>query len=103
MFSKSIYVNKLLELDAQITINKETKKKSEPVSVKGVASENPLDEMLGALTDDLSAKGIAAKSKGTCPTCNRPVIGEAIAALAKVWHPGNIFFQVIISNNLSSD
>jgi len=79
--------NLIDELDAQITINKETKKKSEPAAVKGVDSENPLDEMLGALTDDLSAKGIAAKSKGICPTCNRPVIGEAIAALAKVWHP----------------
>lgn len=75
-------------MDAQITINKETKKKAEPTAPKGADSENPLDEMLGALTEDLNAKGIAAKSKGICPTCNRPVIGEAIAALAKVWHPG---------------
>jgi hypothetical protein len=25
-------------------------------------------------------------SKGICPTCNRPVMGEAVAALGKVWH-----------------
>ena len=46
--------------------------------------------MLGALTGDLNAKGITAKSKGDCPTCNRPVIGEATAALGKVWHPGTL-------------
>lgn len=73
------------ELDAQITINKESKKKDENSSKTN--SDNPLDDMLGTLTDDLNARGITAKSKGICPTCKRPVIGEAIAALAKVWHP----------------
>lgn len=73
------------ELDAQITINKESKKKDE--NGRNSTSDNPLDDMLGELTGDLNKKGITAKSKGTCPTCKKPVIGEAIAALAKVWHP----------------
>lgn len=73
------------ELDAQITINKEAKQKDE--NGTKVNSDNPLDDMLEHLTGDLNAKGITAKSKGECPTCKRPVIGEAIAALGKVWHP----------------
>jgi len=75
-------------LDAQITINKEAKQKDENAP-KG-NSDNPLDDMMELLTGDLNAKGITAKSKGECPTCKRPVIGEAIAALGKVWHPGKI-------------
>ena len=42
-----------------------------------------LEDMIN--TDSL---GVTPTSKGTCPTCNRPVMGEAVAALGKVWHRG---------------
>jgi len=73
------------ELDEQITKNQTNKRIDANVSHK--QSDNPLDDMLGELTDDLASRGIHAKSKGECPTCNRAVIGEAIAALGRVWHP----------------
>ena len=47
-------------------------------------ADNPLDEMFG----DMEGLGVAMTSKGTCPTCGRPVMGEAVAALGKVWHRG---------------
>lgn len=72
------------ELDLQITKNQTAKDSS---NAKVVLTDNPLDDMLGELTGDLAARGIHAKSKGECPTCGRAVIGEAIAALGRVWHP----------------
>jgi len=49
------------------------------------SEENPLDAMLDDMinTDNM---GVTPTSKGTCPTCNRPVMGEAVVALGKVWH-----------------
>ena len=101
-------------MDEQITKNQSNKKLEASAWHKPPPkSDNPLDDMLGELTDDLAQrvsfiiesffeieiviamlryslkeiKGIHAKSKGECPTCNRAVIGEAIAALGRVWHP----------------
>ena len=46
--------------------------------------------------------GVTPTSKGTCPTCNRPVMGEAVAALGKVWHREH-FVCTIDDKEIGSD
>ena len=73
------------DLEKNITEAKRASASKKKDEVK--SEENPLDAMLEDMinTDSL---GVTPTSKGTCPTCNRPVMGEAVAALGKVWHRG---------------
>ena len=85
-----ILLSNKLFLDLEKNIH-EAKRASEGKKKDGRDSEeNPLDAMLDDMinTDNL---GVTPTSKGTCPTCNRPVMGEAVAALGKVWHRGECF------------
>uniref|UniRef100_A0A3B3DZD9 Transforming growth factor beta-1-induced transcript 1 protein n=1 Tax=Oryzias melastigma TaxID=30732 RepID=A0A3B3DZD9_ORYME len=46
-----------------------------------------LDSMLGLLQSDLSRQGVQTSSKGNCSACQKPVVGQVVTALGKVWHP----------------
>ncbi|XP_077481862.1 transforming growth factor beta-1-induced transcript 1 protein-like isoform X4 [Stigmatopora argus] len=50
-------------------------------------SEGSLDSMLGLLQSDLSRQGVQTSSKGNCSACQKPVVGQVVTALGKVWHP----------------
>ncbi|GMT19340.1 hypothetical protein PFISCL1PPCAC_10637, partial [Pristionchus fissidentatus] len=54
-------------------------------------SRDPLrsDSMLGTLNSDtLSSKhGVSTIPKGDCAYCNKPIIGQVVIALGKMWHP----------------
>ncbi|KAA0725487.1 Transforming growth factor beta-1-induced transcript 1 protein [Triplophysa tibetana] len=46
-----------------------------------------LDSMLGLLQSDLSRQGVSTSSKGNCSACQKPVVGQVVTALGRVWHP----------------
>ncbi|XP_028826148.1 transforming growth factor beta-1-induced transcript 1 protein-like isoform X2 [Denticeps clupeoides] len=46
-----------------------------------------LDSMLGLLQSDLSRQGVPTSSKGMCSACQKPVVGQVVTALGRVWHP----------------
>lgn len=71
-------------MEKNINSNKEAKNASNKKNLP--ESDNPLDAMLNDMINDSSE--VTPTSKGTCPTCGRPVMGEAVAALGKVWHRG---------------
>ncbi|XP_077594993.1 transforming growth factor beta-1-induced transcript 1 protein-like isoform X2 [Stigmatopora nigra] len=50
-------------------------------------SEGSLDSMLGLLQSDLTRQGVQTSSKGNCSACQKPVVGQVVTALGKVWHP----------------
>ncbi|GMS89509.1 hypothetical protein PENTCL1PPCAC_11684 [Pristionchus entomophagus] len=54
-------------------------------------SRDPLrsDSMLGTLNSDtLSSKhGVSTIPKGDCAYCSKPIIGQVVIALGKMWHP----------------
>uniref|UniRef100_A0A3Q2Z3F6 Transforming growth factor beta-1-induced transcript 1 protein n=1 Tax=Hippocampus comes TaxID=109280 RepID=A0A3Q2Z3F6_HIPCM len=52
-----------------------------------VTSGGSLDSMLGLLQSDLSRQGVQTSSKGNCSACQKPVVGQVVTALGKVWHP----------------
>ena len=76
-----------IDLEKNINSNKEAKNASNKKNLP--ESDNPLDAMLNDMINDSSE--VTPTSKGTCPTCGRPVMGEAVAALGKVWHRGRFF------------
>ncbi|VDP07153.1 unnamed protein product [Soboliphyme baturini] len=43
--------------------------------------------MLGSLQNDLSKHGISTIPKGECGACHKPIIGQVVIALGKMWHP----------------
>uniref|UniRef100_A0A3B4AM59 LIM zinc-binding domain-containing protein n=1 Tax=Periophthalmus magnuspinnatus TaxID=409849 RepID=A0A3B4AM59_9GOBI len=51
------------------------------------SSGGSLDSMLGLLQSDLTRQGVHTSSKGTCTACQKPVVGQVVTALGKVWHP----------------
>nr|XP_043871846.1 transforming growth factor beta-1-induced transcript 1 protein-like isoform X1 [Solea senegalensis] len=51
------------------------------------SSGGSLDSMLGLLQSDLSRQGVQTSSKGNCSACQKPVVGQVVTALGKVWHP----------------
>lgn len=92
----------LKDLEKNITEAKRasaSKKKDDSKSSDPAA--NPLDAMLDDMINT-DALGVTPTSKGTCPTCNRPVMGEAVAALGKVWHREH-FVCTIDDKEIGSD
>uniref|UniRef100_A0A3Q3QF86 LIM zinc-binding domain-containing protein n=1 Tax=Monopterus albus TaxID=43700 RepID=A0A3Q3QF86_MONAL len=51
------------------------------------SSGGSLDSMLGLLQSDLSRQGVQTSPKGNCSACQKPVVGQVVTALGKVWHP----------------
>ncbi|BFZ04528.1 hypothetical protein BsWGS_07566 [Bradybaena similaris] len=48
--------------------------------------ENGLETMLGDLQSDLNRQGVNTKQKGVCAACQKPIVGQVIAALGRTWH-----------------
>uniref|UniRef100_A0A7E4VSA8 Paxillin n=1 Tax=Panagrellus redivivus TaxID=6233 RepID=A0A7E4VSA8_PANRE len=51
------------------------------------SSTNQLDSMLGNLQVDMDKHGIHTIPKGDCAACSKPIIGQVVIALGKMWHP----------------
>ncbi|RUS72871.1 hypothetical protein EGW08_019377 [Elysia chlorotica] len=45
-----------------------------------------LESMLGDLQSDMNRQGVNTKQKGVCAACQKPIVGQVIAALGKTWH-----------------
>ncbi|CAI4230419.1 unnamed protein product [Auanema sp. JU1783] len=46
------------------------------------------DSMIGTLNSEYSSKhGISTIPKGDCALCGKPIVGQVVIALAKMWHP----------------
>ncbi|XP_028332025.1 transforming growth factor beta-1-induced transcript 1 protein-like isoform X1 [Gouania willdenowi] len=58
-----------------------------PAAPPQPSSGGSLDSMLGLLQSDLSRQGVETSSKGNCSACQKPVVGQVVTALGKVWHP----------------
>ncbi|ULT99537.1 hypothetical protein L3Y34_000686 [Caenorhabditis briggsae] len=53
-------------------------------------SRDPLhsDSMIGTMNGELSSKhGVNTIPKGDCAACGKPIIGQVVIALGKMWHP----------------
>ncbi|XP_077359278.1 transforming growth factor beta-1-induced transcript 1 protein-like isoform X1 [Festucalex cinctus] len=59
----------------------------QPAVPSQASSGGSLDSMLGLLQSDLSRQGVQTSSKGNCSACQKPVVGQVVTALGKVWHP----------------
>ncbi|XP_026207746.1 transforming growth factor beta-1-induced transcript 1 protein isoform X1 [Anabas testudineus] len=59
----------------------------QPTAPPQSSSGGSLDSMLGLLQSDLSRQGVQTSSKGNCSACQKPVVGQVVTALGKVWHP----------------
>ncbi|XP_025089653.1 leupaxin-like isoform X1 [Pomacea canaliculata] len=59
---------------------------SNPMSPVQTTPASNLDTMLGDLQSDLNRQGVNIKKKGVCAACNKPIVGQVIAALGKTWH-----------------
>ncbi|KAM9305049.1 transforming growth factor beta-1-induced transcript 1 protein [Gastrophryne carolinensis] len=46
-----------------------------------------LDSMMVKLQSGLKEQGIETQSKGLCHSCQRPIAGQVVTALGRVWHP----------------
>ncbi|XP_036429188.1 transforming growth factor beta-1-induced transcript 1 protein-like isoform X1 [Colossoma macropomum] len=59
----------------------------QPAAPPPASSGGSLDSMLGLLQSDLSRQGVPTSSKGNCSACQKPVVGQVVTALGRVWHP----------------
>ncbi|KAM4595894.1 transforming growth factor beta-1-induced transcript 1 protein-like, partial [Polymixia lowei] len=59
----------------------------QPAPPPQASSGGSLDSMLGLLQSDLSRQGVQTSSKGNCSACQKPVVGQVVTALGRVWHP----------------
>ncbi|XP_066520407.1 transforming growth factor beta-1-induced transcript 1 protein-like [Hoplias malabaricus] len=59
----------------------------QPVALPTASSGGSLDSMLGLLQSDLSRQGVSTSSKGNCSACQKPIVGQLVTALGRVWHP----------------
>ncbi|XP_064612081.1 leupaxin-like [Liolophura sinensis] len=57
-----------------------------PSPVSPSRGNSQLDAMLGNLQSDMNRQGVSTKTKGTCAACCKPVVGQVITALGKLWH-----------------
>lgn len=46
-----------------------------------------LDSMIGDLESDLNRQGVSTVTKGNCDSCGRPIVGQVVTALGKIFHP----------------
>ncbi|XP_024242926.1 transforming growth factor beta-1-induced transcript 1 protein isoform X2 [Oncorhynchus tshawytscha] len=58
-----------------------------PIPPPQASSGGSLDSMLGLLQSDLTRQGVPTSSKGSCSACQKPVVGQVVTALGRVWHP----------------
>ncbi|KAK7087682.1 hypothetical protein V1264_021699 [Littorina saxatilis] len=59
---------------------------SNPMSPLQAGPGQNLDSMLGDLQSDMNRQGVNTKKKGVCAACNKPIVGQVIAALGRTWH-----------------
>ncbi|KAL0984487.1 hypothetical protein UPYG_G00142130 [Umbra pygmaea] len=59
----------------------------QPAPPTQASSSGSLDSMLGLLQSDLTRQGVPTSSKGSCSACQKPVVGQVVTALGRVWHP----------------
>ncbi|KAE9415169.1 hypothetical protein Angca_009384 [Angiostrongylus cantonensis] len=55
-----------------------------------LSSHDPLlaDSKIGTMSSEYSSKhGISTIPKGDCAHCDKPIIGQVVIALGKMWHP----------------
>uniref|UniRef100_V9L321 Paxillin-like protein n=1 Tax=Callorhinchus milii TaxID=7868 RepID=V9L321_CALMI len=43
--------------------------------------------MLNTLESGLNQLGVNTVAKGTCASCNKPIVGKVVTALGRTWHP----------------
>jgi len=46
-----------------------------------------LSEMMKTLDDNMTRQGVTTIPKGHCAACAKPIVGQVITALARLWHP----------------
>uniref|UniRef100_A0A7E4V113 Paxillin n=1 Tax=Panagrellus redivivus TaxID=6233 RepID=A0A7E4V113_PANRE len=46
-----------------------------------------MGSMIGGLSPDANRHGIHTIPKGDCAACDRPIIGQIVMAMGKMWHP----------------
>ncbi|XP_065715589.1 transforming growth factor beta-1-induced transcript 1 protein-like isoform X3 [Patagioenas fasciata] len=55
-----------------------------------------LDRLMASLADfnlhppDLANRGVPTQDKGVCGGCRRPIVGKALVALGRPWHPEHL-------------
>ncbi|XP_022661706.1 paxillin-like isoform X2 [Varroa jacobsoni] len=50
--------------------------------------DSALDSMLGSLREDMNNQGVnAGAGKGCCAACKKPIVGQVVTALGRMWHP----------------
>uniref|UniRef100_A0A3Q4H0P9 Transforming growth factor beta 1 induced transcript 1 n=1 Tax=Neolamprologus brichardi TaxID=32507 RepID=A0A3Q4H0P9_NEOBR len=78
-----------LELDKLMASLSDFRVQSTPAAAppQPPSSGGSLDSMLGLLQSDLTRQGVQTSSKGNCSACQKPVVGQVVTALGKVWHP----------------
>lgn len=52
----------------------------------GQREDGNLHSLLGDLESNLRRQGGDAKQKGVCAACDKPIVGQVIAALGRTWH-----------------
>uniref|UniRef100_A0A0K0DWE8 LIM zinc-binding domain-containing protein n=1 Tax=Strongyloides stercoralis TaxID=6248 RepID=A0A0K0DWE8_STRER len=45
------------------------------------------NSMIGSLNSDINKHGVHTIPKGDCAGCDKPIIGQVVIALGKMWHP----------------
>ncbi|XP_071657464.1 transforming growth factor beta-1-induced transcript 1 protein-like isoform X2 [Patagioenas fasciata] len=61
-----------------------------PPQKMGVPSGGNLEELLVTLEQDLANRGVPTQDKGVCGGCRRPIVGKALVALGRPWHPEHL-------------
>ncbi|OQR79566.1 paxillin-like [Tropilaelaps mercedesae] len=59
-----------------------------PPPPSGRTRDSALDSMLGSLREDMNAQGVTGGAgKGCCSSCKKPIVGQVVTALGRMWHP----------------
>lgn len=61
-----------------------------PPPKMGGPSGGNLEELLVTLEQDLANRGVPTQDKGVCGGCRRPIVGKALVALGRLWHPEHL-------------
>ncbi|XP_067931001.1 leupaxin-like [Watersipora subatra] len=71
---------------AYAKVDKSVSNPSTPISP---SKPSELENMLGNLESDMRGHGVSVSTKGLCGACAKPVVGQVITALARIWHPAH--------------
>uniref|UniRef100_A0A3Q3J019 LIM zinc-binding domain-containing protein n=1 Tax=Monopterus albus TaxID=43700 RepID=A0A3Q3J019_MONAL len=82
-----IHTTKNTQLDTAPVTPVVTAPQQQSATLPQPSSGGSLDSMLGLLQSDLSRQGVQTSPKGNCSACQKPVVGQVVTALGKVWHP----------------